>query len=88
MLRKYNNLSPVTNLADIPGYDLSRVIFDAAWAVILGLNNSMQPLAEEGLLLDKLGNKTGINKTISDIIRASLDRVKFSGLSVSLATLT
>ena len=84
LLIKYNNLSSVTNLMDIPGYKLSRVIADATWAVILALNHSVQLLAEKGWSLEKSVNHSRVNQGISEIIRQSLNQIKFSGLSVSL----
>ena len=71
-------------MAEIPGYNLSRVIFDATWAAILALNNSIQPLADNGWSLEELitQNTVYVDETISDIIRRSLNLVKFSGLSV------
>ena len=71
-----------TSLREIPGYKLSRVIFDATWAVILGLNNSVQPLAENGSSLVDIVTARGVNETFSNIINNSLNKVKFSGLSV------
>ena len=83
LLIEYNNLSmDVTSLREIPGYNLSRVIFDATWAVVLGLNNSIQPLAENGSSLVDIVTGRGVNKTFSSIINNSLNQVKFSGLSV------
>ena len=69
---------------DIPGYKLSRVIADATWAVILALNHSVQLLAEKGWSLEKSVNHSRVNQGISEIIRQSLNQIKFSGLSVSL----
>ena len=83
LLIKYYNLSSVTNLTDIPGYKLSRVIVDATWAVILALNHSVQSLAEKGWSLEKSVNHSRVNQGISKIIRQSLNQVKFFGLSVS-----
>ena len=72
----------VTSLRETPGYNLSRVIFDATWAVVLGLNNSIQPLAENGSSLVDIVTARGVNETFSSIINNSLNKVKFSGLSV------
>ena len=83
LLIKYSNLSSAANLTEIPGYNLSRVVFDATWTVILALNNSMQPLAEKGQSLEESVNRNGVDQKISDIIKESLNQVKFSGLSVS-----
>ena len=84
LLIKYNNLSSTTNLTDIPGYNLSRVIFDATWAVILALNNSIEALAEKGWSLEESVNQNGVDQRISYVIKESLNQVKFSGLSVGL----
>ena len=83
---EYKNLTSATNLAEIPGYYLSKVVFDATWAVILALNNSMQLLAEKGWSLDESVNQNGVDQRILDIIKWSINKVKFSGLSVGLAT--
>ena len=77
-----NNTPPVK---DIPGYHLSTAIFDAAWAVILALNKSIQSLAGrnksmESLLSDK-DDVPVIRQTVIDVINMS--QVNFSGLSVS-----
>ena len=72
-----------TNLTDIPGYNLSKVVFDATWAAILALNNSVQLLAKNGLSLEETINQNGVDQRISDKIRESLNKVKFSGFSVS-----
>lgn len=82
LLIKYGGLSSPAELTKIPGYHLSRVIFDATWAVILAVNGSMQPLAEKGLSLHEAVDQNGVDQTISDIIKESLNQVKFSGLSV------
>jgi len=79
---KYNNLTSAADLTETPGYSLSRVIFDASWAVILALNNSVQPLAEKGHHLEELVSRNGVNQSISEIIKESLNQVKFSGFSV------
>ena len=80
---EYKNLTSVTNLKSIPGYNLSRVVFDATWAVILALNNSLQPLAENGWSLEESVNQNGIDQKISGVLKESLNNVKFSGISVS-----
>ena len=79
-----NNTPPVK---DIPGYHLSTTIFDAAWAVMLALNESIQLLADrnmsmESLLSDK-DDVLVIRQMVIDVINMSLSQVKFSGLSVS-----
>ena len=74
-------------MTEIPGYNLSRVIFDATWATILALNNSIQPLADNGWSLEESVTENRVNKTISDVIKRSLDQVKFSGLSVGWSLL-
>ena len=71
-----------TSLRETPGYNLSRLVFDATWAVILGLNNSIQPLAQHGWTLLNLTTDRGVNETFSNIIKDSLNQVAFSGLSV------
>ena len=70
---------------DIPGYHLSTAIFDAAWAVMLALNKSIQSLAGrnmsmESLLSDK-DDVPMIRQMVIDVINMS--QVNFSGLSVS-----
>ena len=71
------------NLTEIPGYNLSKVVFDATWAAILALNNTVQLLAKEGWSLEESVNQNGIDERISNIMRESLNKVKFSGFSVS-----
>ena len=75
----HNNIPPVK---DIPGYHLSTTIFDAAWAVILALNELLadRNMSMESLLSDK-DDVPVIKKMIFDVINIS--QVKFSGLSVS-----
>ena len=68
-----------TNLTDIPGYNLSKVVFDATWAAILALNL----LAKNGSSLEESVNQNGVDERISNITRESLNKVKFSGFSVS-----
>ena len=80
---EYKNLTSITNLKEIPGYNLSRVVFDATWAVILALNNSVQLLAEEEWSLEEVVNQNGIDQNISDVLKKSLNDVKFFGMSVS-----
>ena len=80
---EYKNLTSITNLKEIPGYNLSRVVFDATWAVILALNNSVQLLVEEGWSLEEVVNQNGIDQNISDVLKKSLNDVKFFGISVS-----
>ena len=80
---EYKNLTSITNLKEIPGYNLSRVVFDATWAAILALNNSVQLLAEEGWSLQEVVNQNGIDQNISDVLKKSLNDVKFFGISVS-----
>ena len=80
---KYKNLTSVTNLTEIPGYNLSKVVFDATWTAILALNNTVQLLAKNGLSLEESINQNGVDQRISDKIRESLNKVKFSGFSVS-----
>ena len=84
LLIKHNNLSymQAASLREIPGYKLSRLVFDTTWAVILGLNNSIQPLAQNGWTLLDLATNRGVNETFSSILRNSLNQVAFSGLSV------
>ena len=79
-----NNALPVK---DIPGYHLSTAIFDAAWAVMLALNKSIQLLVDrnmnmESLLSDK-DDVPVVKQMNFDVINISLSQVKFSGLSVS-----
>ena len=80
---EYKNLTSITNLKEIPGYNLSRVVFDATWAVILALNNSVQLLAEEEWSLEEVVNQNGIDQNISDVLKKSLNDVNFFGMSVS-----
>ena len=80
---KYKNLTSVTNLTEIPGYNLSKVVFDATWAAILALNNTVQLLAKKGWSLEESVNQNGVDQRISDKIRESLNKVKFSGFLVS-----
>ena len=77
---KYTN---TTNLTEIPGYNLSKVVFDATWAAILVLNNSVQQLAKEGWSLEESINQNGVDQNISDKMKESLNEVKFLGFSVS-----
>ena len=75
------------SVKDIAGYHLSTAIFDAAWAVTLALNKSIQLLADrkmsmESLLSDK-DDVPVVKQMIFDVINISLSQVKFSGLSVS-----
>ena len=78
----YNNMS----LKDVPGYHLSTVIFDAAWAVMMALNESIQLLADRNTSMEfSLSNEDGIpmvKQMVLDVINVSLSQVKFSGLSV------
>ena len=71
------------NLTEIPGYNLSKVVFDATWAAILALNNTVQLLAKKGWSLEESVNQNGVDQRISNIMRESLNKVKFSGFSVS-----
>ena len=71
------------NLTGIPGYNLSKVVFDATWAAILALNNTVQLLAKKGWSLEESVNQNGVDQRISNIMRVSLNKVKFSGFSVS-----
>ena len=80
LLMEYTN---TTNLTDIPGYNLSKVVFDATWAAILVLNNSVQQLAKKGWSLEESVSQNGVDQRISNIMRESLNKVKFSGFSVS-----
>ena len=77
---KYTN---TTNLTEIPGYNLSKVVFDATWAAILALNNTVQLLAKKGWSLEESVNHNGVDQNISDKMRESLNEVKFLGFSVS-----
>ena len=78
----HNNIPPVK---DIPGYHLSTAIFDAAWAVMLALNESIQLLANKNMSMESLLSDKDdvpvIKQMIFDVINMS--QVKFSGLSVS-----
>ena len=79
----YKNLTTATDLTEIPGYSLSKIIVDATWAVILALNNSVQLLSEKGWSLEESVDQNGVDQRISNVLKESLDKVKFSGLSVS-----
>ena len=80
---EYTNLTSITELTEIPGYSLSKPVFDATWAAILALNNSIQLLSEKGWSLEESVNQNGVDKRISDVIKESFNKVKFLGLSVS-----
>ena len=80
---EYKNLTSITNLTEIPGYNLSKVVFDTTWAAILVLNNSVQQLANKGWSLEESINQNGVDQRISDIMKKSLNKVKFSSFSVS-----
>ena len=80
---KHTSLTSVTELTEIPGYKLSKLVFDATWAVILALNNSVQLLSEKGWSLEESVDQNGVDQRISDVIKESLHQLKFSGLSVS-----
>ena len=80
---KYTSLTSVTELTEIPGYKLSKLVFDATWAVILALNNSVQLLSEKGWSLEESVDQNGVDQRITDVIKESLQKPKFSGLSVS-----
>ena len=77
---------PNTPVTDIPGYHLSTVIFDAAWAVILALNESIQPLVDRSLSIEfSLTDEDDIpvvKQAVLDVLKMSLSQVRFSGLSV------
>ena len=45
-----------TSLTEIPGYNLPKVVFDATWAAILALNNTVQLLAKKGWSLEESVN--------------------------------
>ena len=78
----YNN----TSVKDIPGYHLSAVIFDTAWAAIIALNESIKLLADRNMSMEfLLSNEKDIpmvKPMVLDVINKSLSQVKFSGLSV------
>ena len=78
----YKNLTSATDLKKIPGYNLSKIIVDATWAVILALNNSVQLLSEKGRSLEESVDQNGVDQRTSTVLKESLDKVKFSGLSV------
>ena len=80
---EYKNLTSVTKLKSIPGYNLSRVVFDATWAVVLALNHSLHLLTEKGWLLEESVNQNGIDQKISGVLKKSLNNVTFFGMSVS-----
>ena len=70
-------------LSNIPGYHLSRVIFDVTWAVILALNYSN---SEKNLDKFLKRNGTGVpivNQTFAELLSESLNQIRFYGLSVS-----
>ena len=72
-----------TELTNIPGYHLSRVIFDVTWAVILALNYSN---SEEKLDDFLMRNGTGVpvvNETFAELLSESLNKIRFNGSSVS-----
>ena len=85
LLQYYSNIDGNLNmstseLTSIPGYHLSRVIFDITWAVILALNYSNS----RGELLQQ--NETGfpvVNQALAELLSESLSQVRFYGLSVS-----
>ena len=78
----YNNIS----VKDIPGYYLSALIFDTAWAVIMALNESIKLLADRNMSMEfVLSNEKDIpmvKPVILDVVNTSLSQVRFSGLSV------
>ena len=80
----------VPSVKDIPGYHLSTVIFDAAWAVVLALNESIQLLADRNMSVEfLLSDKDDIpvaEQMVFDVMNISLSQVKFSGLLVSIAS--
>jgi len=85
LLKYYRELQNMSTpeLSSIPGYQLSRVIFDVTWAVILALNysNSVEKLDK---FLQR--NETGVpvvNQTFAELLSESLSQVRFYGLSVS-----
>ena len=68
-----------TELTNIPGYHLSRVIFDVTWAVILALNYSN---SEEKLDDFLMRNGTGVpvvNETFAELLSESLNKIRFFG---------
>jgi len=73
-----------SELSNMPGYNLSRLIFDVTWAVILALNYSN---SEENLGNFLKRDETGvpkINQSFAELLSESLNKIRFSGLSVSL----
>lgn len=65
----------------IPDQPYSTVYYDAVWAMALGLNGSLQALEEMNMSL--LDYRTG-DREIPDVIKESMYRVDFPGVSGSI----
>ncbi|XP_065917370.1 gamma-aminobutyric acid type B receptor subunit 2-like isoform X2 [Dysidea avara] len=84
LLQYYRDVNPnmsASELSNIPGYHLSRVIFDVTWAVILALNYSN---SEEKLDNFLMRNETGVptvNQTFAELLSESLNQIRFNGSS-------
>ncbi|XP_065917371.1 gamma-aminobutyric acid type B receptor subunit 2-like [Dysidea avara] len=84
LLQYYRDVKPnmsAPELSNIPGYHLSRVIFDVTWAVILALNYSN---SEKNLDKFLKRNGTGVpivNQTFAELLSESLNQIRFYGLS-------
>ena len=69
-------------LSNIPGYHLSRVIFDVTWAVILALNYSNSEENLDNFLLRSGTGVPTVNETFAELLSESLNKIRFCGLSV------
>ena len=85
LLQYYRDVNPnmsASELSNIPGYHLSRVIFDVTWAVILALNYSNSEEKLDNFLLRSGTGVPTVNETFAELLSESLNKIRFCGLSV------
>ena len=86
LLQYYRDSSPnmsASELSNVPGYNLSKAIFDVTWAVILALNYSNSQVSLDNFLKKNETDIPIVNQTFAKLLSESLNQIKFSGLSVS-----
>jgi len=86
LLQYYRDSIPnmsASELTNMPGYNLSKVIFDVTWAVILALNYSNSQVSLNKFLKKNETDIPVVNQTFAKLLSESLNQINFSGLSVS-----
>ncbi|XP_065917375.1 gamma-aminobutyric acid type B receptor subunit 2-like isoform X2 [Dysidea avara] len=84
LLQYYRDVNPnmsTTELSNIPGYHLSRVIFDVTWAVILALNYSNSEEKLDNFLMKNGTHVPIVNETFAKLLSESLSQIRFNGSS-------